>query len=55
MHNLARIWTAFSRSPVLDETGPEDEGGFHQITVEVGGHPEVRRVQTRPGCWLGPK
>ena len=32
-----------------------DEGGFHQITVDVMGHPEVRRVQTRPGYWLGPE
>jgi VWFA-related protein len=33
----------------------KDEGGFHEITVEVTGHPEVKRVQTRPGYWLGPK
>jgi VWFA-related protein len=31
------------------------EGGFHQISVEVTGHPEVRRTQTRPGYWLAPK
>lgn len=28
------------------------EGGFHEIRVDVAGHPEVRRVQTRPGYWL---
>jgi VWFA-related protein len=28
------------------------EGGFHQIRVEIEGHPEVRRIQTRPGYWL---
>jgi VWFA-related protein len=33
----------------------KDEGGFHQIIVQVGGHPEVSRVQTRPGYWLAPK
>jgi VWFA-related protein len=31
------------------------EGGFHEIKVEVVGHPEVKRVQTRPGYWLAPK
>jgi VWFA-related protein len=29
-----------------------EEGGFHKIAVEVTGHPEVRRVQTRPGYWI---
>jgi VWFA-related protein len=33
----------------------KDEGGWHQIIVQVGGHPEVKRVQTRPGYWLAPK
>jgi VWFA-related protein len=28
------------------------EGGFHQITVEVVNHPEIKRIQTRPGYWL---
>jgi VWFA-related protein len=28
------------------------EGGFHQITVEVVGHPEIKKIQTRPGYWL---
>ncbi len=32
-----------------------EEGGFHQITVEVTGHPEVKRVQVRPGYWLATK
>jgi hypothetical protein len=32
-----------------------DEGGFHEITVEVAGSPEVRKVLTRPGYWLAPK
>jgi VWFA-related protein len=31
------------------------EGGFHQIIVDVTGHPEVKRTQTRPGYWLAPK
>lgn len=30
----------------------KEEGGFHQITVEVAGRPEVAKVQTRPGYWL---
>jgi len=29
------------------------EGGFHYITVEVAGHPEIKKIQTRPGYWLG--
>jgi VWFA-related protein len=29
-----------------------DEGGFHKISIDVTGHPEVRRVQTRPGYWV---
>ena len=33
----------------------KDEGGFHHIVVQVGSHPEVARVQTRPGYWLAPK
>ncbi|HXS97044.1 MAG TPA: VWA domain-containing protein [Candidatus Limnocylindrales bacterium] len=28
------------------------EGGFHQIQIVVSGHPEVKRVQARPGYWL---
>jgi len=32
-----------------------DEAGFHEIKVIVQGQPEVKRVQTRPGYWLGPK
>jgi VWFA-related protein len=31
------------------------DGGFHEITAEVVGHPNVKRVQTRPGYWLAPK
>ncbi len=31
------------------------EGGFHQILVEVAGHPEVKKVLTRPGYWLAAK
>jgi len=31
------------------------EGGFHHIVVDVTGHPEVKRTQTRPGYWLAPK
>ena len=29
-----------------------EEGGFHRIAVDVTGHPEVRKVQTRPGYWV---
>jgi hypothetical protein len=29
-----------------------EEGGFHHIAVDVTGHPEVRKVQTRPGYWV---
>jgi VWFA-related protein len=28
------------------------EGGFHHILVDVTGHPEVKRTQTRPGYWI---
>jgi VWFA-related protein len=28
------------------------EGGFHQIQVEIVGHSEIKRIQTRPGYWL---
>jgi len=28
------------------------EGGFHDIRVEVEGHPEVKKIQTRPGYWI---
>jgi VWFA-related protein len=31
------------------------EGGFHNILVAVEGHPEVKRIQTRPGYWLAAK
>jgi len=31
----------------------KDEGGFHQINVEVIGH--NYRCQTRPGYWVGPR
>jgi VWFA-related protein len=31
------------------------EGGFHQIEVTISNAPEVKRVQTRPGYWLGVK
>ena len=32
-----------------------EEGGFHHITVDVTGHPEVKRTQTRPGYWRATK
>jgi VWFA-related protein len=32
-----------------------DTAGFHEIIVEVDGHPEVNKVYTRPGYWLGAK
>jgi VWFA-related protein len=28
------------------------EGGFHQILVEISGHPEVKKILTRPGYWM---
>ena len=31
------------------------EGGFHEIHIEIEGHPEVKRIQTRPGYWLAAK
>ena len=33
----------------------KEEGGFHEIVVEVAGRPEVKKVQTRPGYWLAGK
>ena len=33
----------------------KEEGGFHQITVEVAGRPDVQKIQTRPGYWLAGK
>jgi hypothetical protein len=30
-----------------------EEAGWHEIAVDVPGRPDVRRVQTRPGYWLG--
>jgi VWFA-related protein len=32
----------------------KDEGGFHEIVVSVSS-PDVRKVHTRPGYWLGTK
>jgi len=29
------------------------EGGFHTIKVDIPTRPDVKRVQTRPGYWLG--
>jgi len=31
------------------------EGGFHEIHIEIEGHPEVKHIQTRPGYWLAAK
>jgi VWFA-related protein len=31
------------------------EFGFHKIEVDVPGRPDVRKVQTRPGYWIGPR
>jgi VWFA-related protein len=31
------------------------EFGFHKIEVDVPSRPEVKRVQTRPGYWIGPR
>jgi len=32
----------------------KDEGGFHEISVQVSGRRDVK-VRTRPGYWLGQK
>ena len=32
-----------------------EESGFHEIAIDVVGRTEVRRVQHRPGYWLGPE
>jgi hypothetical protein len=37
------------------ESNQMDEGGFHEITVEVAGSPEVRKVLTLSGYWVAPK
>jgi VWFA-related protein len=29
-----------------------EEGGFHKIAIDVTGHPNVRRVLSRPGYWI---
>lgn len=31
------------------------EFGFHKIVVDVPSRPDVKRVQTRPGYWIGPR
>jgi len=31
------------------------ESGFHEIKVDIPRRSDVKRVQTRPGYWLGPK
>jgi VWFA-related protein len=30
-------------------------GGFHRLAVDILGHPEVKRVQLRPGYWIAPR
>src|SRR5579864_6803194 len=30
----------------------KEEGGFHEIAVEVTGRTEVKKIQTRPGYWI---
>jgi VWFA-related protein len=32
-----------------------NEFGFHEIEIDVTGHPDVKRIQHRPGYWLGPE
>ena len=32
-----------------------DDPGFHQIRVDIDGHPEVKKIVTRPGYYLGPR
>jgi hypothetical protein len=33
----------------------KEEGGFHQIKVEVAAERDLKAVRTRPGYWLGAK
>jgi VWFA-related protein len=33
----------------------KEEGGFHEIAVEVAGRTEAKKIQTRPGYWLAGK
>jgi len=33
----------------------KQEGGFHEINVEVTGRHDVKKIQTRPGYWLAAK
>ena len=33
----------------------KEEGGFHQIAVDVAGRTDIGRIQTRPGYWLAAK
>jgi VWFA-related protein len=62
-HNQKSLEAAISRigeelhSDYLLSYSPNnrDEGGFHEIVVDVTGRPDVKRVQTRPGYWLAPK
>jgi len=30
-----------------------DDPGFHEIRIEIDGHPEVKKIVTRPGYYLG--
>ena len=32
-----------------------DSGGFHPIRVDVADHPEIDKIVTRPGYWVGPR
>jgi hypothetical protein len=42
------IWISYSPNN-------KEEGGFHEIVAEVSSHPEVKKVQTRPGYWPAAK
>jgi len=62
-HNQKSLETAIQRvgeelhSEYMISYSPNnrDEGGFHEIVVDVTGRNDVKRVQTRPGYWLAPK
>ncbi len=39
---------------IISYTPSAEKYGFHQIVVQVTGHPEVEKILARPGYWLGP-
>ena len=53
--SIQRIGSELHSQYMLSYTpNNKDEGGFHEIIVSVSS-PEVKRVHTRPGYWLGTK